>query len=224
LRKLIAAYGHTIVKGQNGWQPSDLVQEIEPREHPDDRVVRTHIHRPDLDPNSDIAYLGGGKAVVKAVHRLWLEDSTASIAFIGGIPPSMKKKFGNEIIPVSGAKIMSEAIVMCGYLSQAADVIGKTETTEDDTRELLKLAERHDQATVVAMAFRLPRCRLLLKDYVRRNGSDAAAIAERVSFVDAEQFLPEMFDEFVAMNQSKAYALTMAQERFGIQKLLATNP
>ncbi|MBI2612563.1 hypothetical protein HYW59_01970 [Candidatus Kaiserbacteria bacterium] len=217
MKKLIAAIGHSIVRTPQGsWIPSELYQEIEWPEGMGGRPERTFIHAPDLDPNSPSAYLGGGRWVVEALARLWFLDHSADVAFIGGRPQEMDEKFGREVETISEASVMKHRFIQrLRYLnpshSVAAVDIGGTRNTADDAREILRLANNYDQNVIVAMAFRLPRLRLLL------------GATSRVTCCDAEQFLPEHFDEFVAMNRSVAYATTMDQERHGVMRLHAAN-
>ena len=211
---LIAGIGHTIIKMDDGtWLPSATYQEILPRKDPGEKIKRTHIHKPNLTPDMPTAYLGGGQNVVQAMQIAsykYLYD----IAFIGGRPASMDTAFGAEVENITEASVMAQY-----FGGKVSHIIGGTKTTEDDINELVRLAENYSGTTLVAMGFRLVRCRLLLHDYMKKN-PDNARIAGRISLVDAEQFLPGKFDEFVEMNQSPAYKLTMSQERFGVIRLL----
>jgi len=217
-RRLLLTIGHTVVRREDSgvWIPSALYQEVTRPDGPDGRIERTHVYRPGLDPNGANAYLGGGQAVVSALHRLWNLDGDADVAVIGGTPPSMTKHFGAEVADVTEAGVMAKYFAPAGILVTA---IGGTRNTEDDMRELMKLAQSYERTTVVAMGFRLPRVRLFLRDFALRNPS-LLATARNVDFSDAEQFLPEQFDDFVAMHQSAAYRRTMSQERFDVRRLL----
>ena len=97
--------------------------------------------------------------------------------------------------------------------------VANSYSTETDMRDLEIFARQYDHTLLVGMGFRLPRCRALFQDYIRRN-PDCADTLSRITFCDAEQFLPEMFNEFVDMNQSRGYANVMSQELFGLKKLL----
>jgi hypothetical protein len=222
MKRLIATIGHSIVRIADGtWIPSGLYQAVE--NGPNGRIIRTFVHQPDLDPNAPNAYLGGGQAVVKALFKLWREDERADIAIIGGRPRQMDTLFGAEVLAITEASVMAEYFHLLAHEAQVnppfVRVIGGTRTTEDDMRELLQLARDYEQTTVIAMSFRLFRARLSMKFAV--TDRDIADVAERVIFCDAEQFLPEMLDDFVAMNQSAAYARTMVKERSGVRELLA---
>ncbi len=220
-RLAIATVGHTIVQRADGkWIPSRIYQEIEWVEQ-GGPIERTHIDKPDLDRNSQNAYLGGAEVVCRAMAKLAMIQPSAEIGFIGGRPPSMNKRFP-EVTD------LTESSVMADFFSE---VIGEDRkihfpfeisdscNTGTDMRDLARFARSYYHMFVICMGFRLPRCRALLKDHIRRNG-DVLDSLRHVTFVDAEQFLPEMFDEFVDMNQSEAYANTMSQERFGVRKLL----
>ena len=211
---LIAGIGHTIIKMDDGtWRPSATYQEIYPQNDPQRKIERTHLHQPNLTPDMPTAYLGGGQNVVQAM-QIASNKYPYDIAFIGGRPASMDKAFGAEVENITEASVMAEY-----FGSNVSHIVGGTKTTEDDINELMKLAGNYNRTTLVAMGFRLVRCKLLLQDHVRKNPNNVE-IARRISLADAEQFLPEKFDEFVEMNQSPAYKLTMSQERYGVIRLL----
>lgn len=222
MRKLLATFGHTIVTDGKTWMLSGLFQEVEFPEGRDGRIVRTHLHRL-LIGNEENAYLGGGKMSVEALFRLSRVHSDAHLVITGGRPRSMEERFAGKIGRVSEASVMRAYFNELAGESRNVKIVAESRTTEDDATAILDIVEngRFDFAIVVGMGFRLPRARLILNRLAERT--KRTDIADRVHFVDAEQFLPEHFDEFIAMNQSAAYARTMKQERYGIQKLLSSS-
>ena len=218
-KKLILTIGHSVVRTDNGQRiPSPLYQEITRPGGPDGKMERTHVHRPDLDPNAENAYLGGGQAVVEALHCLWHLDPIVDVAIVGGRPASMER-FGAEIATITEASVMAEYFAPSGF---TIDVIGETRNTEEDMREVLALAAMHDRTCLVAMGFRLPRVRLYLREAALSNPKFIPA-ARTIDLIGAEQFLPLQFDDLVAMHRSAAYARTMSQERFDVRRLLGVN-
>jgi hypothetical protein len=222
---LISTIGHTVVlrEEEGTWIPSRIYQEVRWLKA-GGPIERTHIDKPDLDPNGESAYLGGAEVVCRAMAKLAKSLPEADNAFIGGRPPSMNKLFGEAV------SYFTESSVMRDFFLQ---VLGEERTTllpfdvtdscntETDMRDLEAIARQYDQTIVVCMGFRLPRCRALFESYVRNSGTqESAETARRLTFIDAEQFLPELFDEFVEMNQSQGYRNVMSQERFGVMKLL----
>lgn len=225
MKKLVLTIGHSIVRtvGER-WIPSEIYQTVERPNGLSGGVYRTFLHHPSLDPNADNVYLGGGQVVVKALLALWQCNMSADVAIIGGRPHHMDRLFGNEIATISEASVMSDYFLRIATKAgieklPTINVVEGTRNTEDDIREGLKLAQNFEQTTVIAMSFRLFRAQLLMKDVVQKN-EGFAEVASRIIFRDAEQFLPEMFEEFVRMNQSMAYARTMSQEQHGVRAKL----
>jgi len=220
VRTLLATFGHSVVTDGDKWLPSELFQEVEFPEGREGRVVRTHTHRPALRGNEENAYLGGGQMCVKALFHLSRIHRDAHLMITGGRPRAMDHRFGLSVSKISEAGVMRAHFNDLAGQARNVKIVAESRTTEDDATAILDIVEsgRFDVALVVGMAFRLPRARPILNRLAERT--KRTDVADRVQFVDAEQFLPEHFDEFVAMNQSAAYALTMRQERHGIQKLL----
>lgn len=218
MKKLILTIGHTVVRTSEGlWIPSEIYQTVE---HQEGRICRTFLHHCCVDPDASNVYLGGAQAVVKALFKLWQSNSNADIAIIGGRPHQMDRFFGTEVANISEASVMSDYFIKVAQEAKfkkqpVITVIEGTRNTEDDIREGLKLAQGYDQTTVIAMSYRLMRAQLLMQDFVKKN-KEFSETASHMTFCAAEQFLPEMFDEFVTMNQSAAYARTMSQERHGV--------
>lgn len=183
-------------------------------------IERTHIDKR-LDPDGENSYLGGAEIVCRAMARLAKIYPDADTAFIGGRPPSMKKRFP-QVTHLHESSVMAEFFKK--MLGEERNILFPFDVTDScntgtDMRDLAAIGREYDQTIVVCMGFRLPRCRALFEDYLRNNPHHAET-GLRVTFADAEQFLSELFDEFVVMNQSHAYASTMSQERFGVQGLL----
>ena len=166
--------------------------------------------------------------MVKALFSLWQNDRNADVAIIGGRPHHMDSLFKEEVSNISEASIMSDYFIKIGRETKienvpAITVVDGTRNTEDDICEVMKLSQYYDHITVIAMSFRLFRVQLLAQDFVRKNEKFSDELS-RMIFRDAEQFLPDMFDNFVKMNQSAAYARTMLQERQGVMaKLCGSN-
>ena len=221
MKKLILTIGHSIVRRINGtWIPSEIYQNVNWPDGLGGRTCRTFLHQACLGPDANNVYLGGGQAVVKALFELWQNNQSADVAIIGGRPHHMDLLFGAEVANISEASVMSDYFIKIASEAKieklpTINAIEGTRTTEDDICEALRLAQDYKQITVIAMSFRLFRAQLLMKDFVRKN-NDFSVAASSILFRDAEQFLPEMFDEFVKMNQSAAYARTMSQERQGV--------
>lgn len=217
---LLATVGHTVVQRADGvWIPSRIYQEVIWLKT-GGPIERTHLDSPSLDPNGENAYLGGAEMVCRAMAKLAHIHPDADTAFIGGRPSSMNKRFGDSVSHVTESSVMAEYFLE--ILGGERDALYRTDScnTETDIRDLERIASQYDQTLLVGMGFRLPRCRALFESYIRSH-PECSDTASRLTFVDAEQFLPEHFDEFVAMNQSKGYANVMSQERFGVAKLLA---
>ena len=220
MRTLLATFGHSAVIDDDKWMPSALFQEVEFPEGRGGRIVRTHLHRPALTGNKDEAYLGGGRMCVKALFHLSRIHRDAHLLITGGRPRSMEERFAGKVGGVSEASVMRAYFNELAGQARSVKIVAESRTTEDDATAILDVVQsgQFETAIVVGMGFRLPRARLILERLAERT--KRTSVADRVQFVDAEQFLPEHFDEFVAMNQSAAYALTMRQERYGVEKLL----
>ncbi len=223
MKKIILAFGHSIIRTSRGtWMPSGIYQTIEYHK-PSGKIRRTFLDQVISDPNSQNAYLGGGQAVVRALFTLWGSSRSSDVAFVGGRPYHMDKIFENAVSNISEATVQAKYFktLFESTHSPQPEIFVKegTRNTEDDMREILKLTKGYDQATVVAMSFRIFRAKLLMEEFVKNNQQFVDA-ASRLTFCSAEQFLPELFDEFVTMNQSAAYTRTMEQERSGVLAML----
>ena len=229
MKNLILTIGHSVVRTASGiWIPSEIYQTVNFSDCPKGGISRTFFHQWGLDPDAHNAYLGGGQVVIRALFELWQEKQSADIAIIGGRPHHMDFLFKEEVANISEASVMSDYFINIAQEAgieklPSITIIERTRNTEDDICEALKLAQCYSQTTVIAMSFRLFRAQLLMQDFVCKN-KEFVETASCMIFRDAEQFLPEMFDQFVRMNQSAAYVKTMLQERQGVMaKLYGSN-
>jgi hypothetical protein len=212
---LVVANGHSIVRNGNAFQSTGLVQEVvwtggSPP------FIRTGIHNPRLDWDSPSAYLGGQTVVVKALYRATRHGEDALI--IAGRPRYLND-VAQDFPDVSEGTVMLEEFRLRGNPTGNVVMVDSTKTTEDETHIVLSRAEEYESVVMIMMGFRIPRAAMLL---VRSAAAqDKMKLLERISFVSAEQHVPEMQPHFETMLRSRAYRSTMAMEYAGMANMLA---
>ena len=218
--------GHSIVRMPDGsFQPSGLYQDIMyPIPGKSFPFRRTGIWNPEPDPDPDAgtAYLGGGEVVVDASVALYRQlaqpGNAVALHMLGG-----RADYLETAAP--GMPDIDEAIVMKAMAQRSLDgasigTFRRTRTTEDDIGAVLEEVResKPDRAFVVMMTFRIARAEAIAQKLVIEQPALEAAMASTV-FCPAEQHVPRP-GEYVRMMSSAAYARTVANERFGIRKML----
>lgn len=216
--------GHSIVRMPDGsFQPSGLYQDITyPTPGKSFPFRRTGIWNPEPDPDAETAYLGGGGVAVDASVALYRQlaqpGNAVALHMLGG-----RSDYLEAVAP--GMPDIDEAVVMKGMAQRSLDgasigTFRRTRTTEDDIGAVLKEVHevKPDRAFVVMMTFRIARAEAIAQKLVMEQPALEGAMASMV-FCPAEQHVPRP-GEYVRMMSSAAYARTVANERFGIRKML----
>jgi hypothetical protein len=216
--------GHSVVRMPDGsFQPSGLYQDIVyPTPGKSFPFRRTGIWNPAPDPDASTAYLGGGEVVVEAsvaLYRQLAQPGTAvALHMLGGRADYLETA-------ASGTGAIDEAVVMKEMALRSLDGVSigtfrHTRTTEDDIAAVVREVHetKPDRAFIVMMTFRIARAEAIAQKLVIEQPALETALASTV-FCPAEQYVPRP-GEYERMMSSAAYARTMANERFGIRRML----